>query len=802
MNLSNRFRSRPGSVFLCNIIAALTAVHLPAATIVWDGGGGNDNWTTPENWAGNSAPTANDSLVFDGTTRLTPSNNFPVGTSFNGLAFPATAAAFILAGNSITLNGAITSDSPARQMVNVPIILAAAQNVTVGAGGALAIGGVISGTGNLTKSGDGVLEVNGINTYVGDTILDGGTVTFGANNTVGALIFGAADTNPFSTISSSLNLGNTDLTASGLNVRVNSGVPNTITIGSGKTLTINGPVAVGPNIAGVPISNVSTAVNVLGTDGSLVVATPENFSVGLPRLNADPNPDPFTTVDMSGLSNFTYNAGISAGELRVGGGNSRGILILANTSNTITAAIVHVSNSAVAAASGNNNGGTSRLGLGLGSNIIRTNVLNVGGGKSPGIFDFQGETGTLTLTGQEGGTSTVNITIGSASSATGSNTVTQFLLAGHTTNIQAGTMIIGRLAGATGGTGAGNLTFDTGTFNVASLQLAVNTSGTAPNGAAGTFTLGTDSTSTGVLNVTGEFFLANRTNTASVTNPAVGAFIMNGGTANIDTDIIDASTAGDASTRNTTLTLAGGTLNMMGHAIGSATAPITTVNLPALGQSATLANLGGAGINGTGLALNGGTLNIEGTNSFIGATTITDGTLLINGTLSGTTALNVTAGTLRLGAADRVVDTATISLANGTFNSAGFNETLGALSITASAALELGTGASILHFADSSATPWSGTLSIRNWSGAPSGGGVDQIFFGNSASALTPGQLSVITFLDPFGPGSGNAGARILTTGELVAIPEPTTLAAVLGGIGLFFRRRCAAFRAHDGRAG
>ena len=796
MNLPNILQSSRAVVsFVCSAIALAAAVDLRAATIVWDGGGASDNWTTPENWAANNAPMPNDSLVFDGATRLTPTNNFPVDTSFSGLAFPATAAAFILGGNSITLNGSITNDSPARQTVNLPMTLASAQNITVGAGSALAIGGVISGTGNLTKSGDGVLELNGVNSYVGETVLEGGTVTFGANNTVGNLIFGAADTEPFSTISSSLNLGNAHLTASSLNIRVNSGVPNTITIGSGKTLTINGPVAVGPNTAGLPISNVSTAVNVLGTGGSLVVTTTDNFSVGLPRLNADPNPDPFTTVDISGLSNFTYDAGVSAGELRVGGGNSRGILLLANTSNTITAAVVHVSNSAVAAASGNNNGGTSRLGLGLGSNIIRTNVLNVGGGKSPGIFDFQGETGTLTLTGQDGGTSTVNITIGSASSATGSNTVTQFLLAGHTTNIQAGTVIIGRLAGATGGTGGGNLTFDTGTFHVASLQLAVNTSGTAPNGAAGTFTLGTDNTSTGVLNVTGEFFLANRTNTASVTNPAVGTFIMNGGTANIDTDIIDASTAGDASTRNTTFTLAGGTLNMMGHAIGSATAPITTVNLPALGQSATLANLGGAGINGTGLVLNGGTLNLEGTNSFTGSTTVADGTLLITGTLTGTTALNVTAGTLRLGAADRVVDTATISLANGTFNSAGFNEALGLVSITASAAIDLGTGASILHFADSTAVPWSGTLSIRNWSGAPGGGGVDQIFFGNSDSALTPGQLSVISFVDPFGPGSGNVGARILTTGELVAIPEPCSAALAILGSAIFGRRKARTLR-------
>ena len=121
------------------------------------------------------------------------------------------------------------------------------------------------------------------------------------------------------------------------------------------------------------------------------------------------------------------------------------------------------------------------------------------------------------------------------------------------------------------------VTFDTGTFNANSLQLAVSTSGTAPMGATGTFILGgpnPDSMATGVLNVANQFFLANRTNT--VGGPVTGNFVINGGTANISTDIIDASTTGD---RTTTLTLAGGTLNMMGNDIGSAASPLTNVTL-------------------------------------------------------------------------------------------------------------------------------------------------------------------------------------------------------------------------------
>ncbi|HEV8378054.1 MAG TPA: hypothetical protein VGP99_04335, partial [Tepidisphaeraceae bacterium] len=52
-----------------------TAAGASAATQTWNGLGGDDNWTTAANWVGGVAPVANDSLIFDGSTRLTPSND-------------------------------------------------------------------------------------------------------------------------------------------------------------------------------------------------------------------------------------------------------------------------------------------------------------------------------------------------------------------------------------------------------------------------------------------------------------------------------------------------------------------------------------------------------------------------------------------------------------------------------------------------------------------------------------------------------------------------------------------------------
>ena len=141
------------------------------------------------------------------------------------------------------------------------------------------------------------------------------------------------------------------------------------------------------------------------------------------------------------------------------------------------------------------------------------------------------------------------------------------------------------------------MTFDTGTFTVDNLQLAVKTVGTAWGSVVGSFTLGgatPNSTATGVLNVNLSFNLADETSAGA----SSGTFTINGGTANIGTpgtpvNIVDASTTG---TRTTKLVLAGGTLNMNGGSIGDSVAPITTVNLLTGGGSATLSNLGGTGI--------------------------------------------------------------------------------------------------------------------------------------------------------------------------------------------------------------
>ena len=71
-------------------------------TETWDGGGGDDNWTTGNNWADNSAPANPQGNVnFAGSTRPTPNNNFSAYSGGFRIFFNSGATNFILNGNPI-----------------------------------------------------------------------------------------------------------------------------------------------------------------------------------------------------------------------------------------------------------------------------------------------------------------------------------------------------------------------------------------------------------------------------------------------------------------------------------------------------------------------------------------------------------------------------------------------------------------------------------------------------------------------------------------------------------------------------
>jgi hypothetical protein len=85
----------------------------------------------------------------------------------------------------------------------------------------------------------------------------------------------------------------------------------------------------------------------------------------------------------------------------------------------------------------------------------------------------------------------------------------------------------------------------------------------------------------------------------------------------------------------------------------------------------------------------------------------------------------------------------------------------------------LGQNSCVQHFAPSAGSQWNSYFQIYGWNSSTNGGGLHQIYFGNSPSGLTSGQLSLIRFFSSAGQ---SPYARILPTGEIVPSEHPTVL--------------------------
>jgi autotransporter-associated beta strand protein len=181
------FRRRVRSPFLS--AAAAFAILAPAAsaasTNTWVGGTGN-NFSTLANWtysSGTGPAASGDTLLFSGAGSLAPNNDLS-GATYSGIGFSG-AALYTLGGNAFTLaGGSISNAASVNQTVNNSITLGAGggtiNTMVASANCAITLGGVISGSGNLSKGGGSgsVLTLSGLNTFSGALNFNAGTVNF------------------------------------------------------------------------------------------------------------------------------------------------------------------------------------------------------------------------------------------------------------------------------------------------------------------------------------------------------------------------------------------------------------------------------------------------------------------------------------------------------------------------------------------------------------------------------------------------------------------------------------------------
>jgi autotransporter-associated beta strand protein len=644
----------------------------------------------------------------------------------------STSDSTITVANPIALNGAIRNVLVNDGSAAVDAVL----------GGALTGG---SGSG-LNKEGSGTLALTGASTYGGATTASAGTLQLGNGGTAGSL-------NTASTISvasgASFAINRSDTVTQGVDFSgaAISGAGGFTQAGAGTTVlnaanTYSGQTTVSGGVLTLngTVANSTIPGNLTTTDFDVLI------NGGKLRLAASEQLGNTTGIDLT------------SGELEFGSpsGLTETIGIFRNSGGTFTSGANTLTGTGASITWSGGVNTISAGGLVQDAHWIITGGANtVEGGATRGTLQVQSGGDGLEF----GGTASPTVTLNSDNSEAG-----RILLQGNVTVL--GTLTAGTAQILNGGAASnpGFVDLDGGTRTF-----------TVNNGSAATDLLVSARIENGAVTKAGD-----GTMTLTGVNTYSGATTINGGVLQL----------GDGG--------AGGSLNTASAvSVGSGASF-------AINQNDTVTqgtDFSGAAITGAGgfIQAGSGTTVLNANNTFTGPTAINAGTLEAGaaGALGGTSDITLnTGGTLLLsGTGNRVNDSAGVTLAGGTLNTAGLSETVGVLTLTANSIIDLGAGASILNFANSSGASWSGTLSIWNWTGTVgNGGGTDQLVFAGGTGGLTGAQLSQIQFFSDTGS-TLLAPAIILSSGEVVPVPEPATWFTIFGLaalVGLVERRRAA----------
>jgi autotransporter-associated beta strand protein len=624
----------------------------------------------------------------------------------------------------------------------------------------------LTGARSFMKLGAGTLTLDGANTYSGSTAVRNGTLILGTSAQLSAtadLLLG----DPHSTTGAgTLDLNGTSQTVSKLfsvgQTNSNSTVTNSIVnLAAGQALNVVTSVAT----RSVHVQD-GTHLRIAGAGALNVTNTPGRILVWGQRSSDGTT---YRGLDLSGLGSFSANVNelvVGYDESGASQASRQALFALAGTNTIRAATAVYVGLSTV---DGSVRG---RMLLGV-SNRLDTANLRIGYGKGTGWLSFQDglDSPSLVLAGP-GGTDRANISLGEfTSTASGTQPSGSLVLTNADATVVANVdqLLAGSLnvsgGNATAG-GRGTMEFSVGTFDVNTVILGRTAAGATNGMASGSLTM-----NGGTLAVNTAFTLGQMNGS----RPATGTFILSGGVATLFTDLADGG-------GTSAVTVAGGTLDMQGNAIGSAGNPIDTLTL----QSGTLRNVaeinGGAAWAKTGP----GVLTMEGFQAYSGPLSVDQGTLQFDGIYTSVGLITVQSGASLSGIG--TVDDVTVldggALKPGT--SAG-TLTVGDLTLSAGVTLEydLGTNSDLVL---------AGTVSL---------GGVefnDFVFL--LGPGFGPGVYTLIDATDIGGLGATTTGTVGAFNAELsiddgnqdlllTVIPEPGALGMLgLLAIAALLRRR------------
>jgi fibronectin-binding autotransporter adhesin len=369
-------------------------------------------------------------------------------------------------------------------------------------------------------------------------------------------------------------------------------------LADGVTLSTSGNVIVGSALLNAAQDSTTTSAAILGN--GTFQASGNNFLIGY-QGNSSLNSG--TVLDLSGLTNFIYNA--SAGVIGMGISNrSTANFILAAGSNYITVGTINQDTG-----SSSSSGTAGALRLGAGTNVINVGTVNVAAGRTAGSINFFAGTGGLRLRGVAGGDNDRVATVVLGNRNTGSTSAGQTTgtlnFNGHPVDAKISTTTLGTISQTanTNLSGIGILQFDQGKVDISTVNMGVCGGNSATlnltNGAIGTLTVG----------ASGTLYL-NSVSLANLTSTAVGSFASGtlnvfGGTAICTNNIVKTTTT--TFSTGTVAIASSGVLYVQGR-IGTPVAPIDNLNVTngtlrvnvdasgAVGTNASVLNVNASGI--------------------------------------------------------------------------------------------------------------------------------------------------------------------------------------------------------------
>ncbi len=648
-----------------------------AATITWNGGGADNNWSTAANWGG-TAPVSGDALIFSGVTRLTNGNDISGGVLTNVGAVTFNSGGFNISGNALTLNGDFTTSGTNTWGINSTLgaartftsssgtftlggsIINGSNLLTIAGAGNTLISGIIgSGSGGLTKTGSGSLTLSNANTYTGATRITGGTLSITADNNLGSA--------PGSATASSLVIDGGILSTSG-----------TFTLNSNRGL------AIGPS-SGQGDGTINVVSGEL-TYGGIITSNTGSGTGNLVKTGSG-------ILTLSGANTYSGNTTITAGTLKLGGtaaipsGTGKGDLTVNGTLdlnnrsllvNGLSGSGIITSSTAGAitfTAGGNNKNGSF-------SGVIQNGSGTLGLTKTG--------TGSLTLSGNNTFTGGVTVNggilqlanAGALNSAT-PNALTFGANAAVGTKLQLNGNSI-TLASLVTNAVPGSAVIENATSTAATLTIAQSSNttfaGVLQNGSGGG-ALSLTKTGTGILTLSGSNTYSGNTVISGGTlqagaaaaipsGSATGNVVLDGNASAANTGILDIN-GFDVSING----LSGTTGAFLGKVVNNRTGTTKTLTLGSGDATTTFAGLI---TNNTGT---GGTLNLTKTGT---------GTLTLSNanTYGGSTGIKN--GSLTLGIANALPTSTVLTLGDGTTNTSGllklngFGQTLSGLTTAGS----------------------------------------------------------------------------------------------------------------------